>query len=898
MYNIKAWEEELGAKRILTRVLISITFCAFTLLFSTCGGGRQPSTPPSRRDPAEGRVNFSPAENVGSPGRPGLKPDVIRGNGKSVALADVLTELEDMPAPAGVDVDIFAQLKDELARQLSTYSESRWDPAEGRVNFSPALGAGLKPSVLLDKNKLVSKPPRGAKNVITDLKAGYSDEESLFTFRWPYQNVGDYDQNGIVSISDITPIAEHFSEQANEGNYWIDGTGDGVINIQDVTPIAEHFFSQVAGYLIEATGGEEGWTFVGEIPFSDSAKDASGKARFTLPVPAEMLSGFLRCRVVPVDSEANRGDPSNGVGIGIPVGVVTANPVSGEVPLLVTFDADASSDPDGGDIVYYEWDLDGDGTYGDVAGRESRVQFTYEVASPVDVSVKVTDDEAFKSNSEPILVDPLADQWIHTWGWNELNYVVSGDSYFYEVSYDRVSAISVDASGNVYGVGSVNPYGVASSNALVLKYDLGGRLKWAKTLSVPTDRDDYYSGPSLADILIGNDGNLVIIGMASQDPYHPPFPEWPMGSYLVLLKLTPDGDLLWKKKWALLDVDNPEFPMSEVRRIPSVVLDEADNIYVSFSVDGRRPVHADGVLQKYSPSGELLWEKFWGYPGVYGECSNPVILPEGNILLVVNTKPPSEPIFKPYFIKVTADGGILSSSTMTFTFPNLEHAGEVHEILGDGLGRVFVQGTFPSGVVDFLSLVDVNTWNIEWSRYLNREIELHSNPSTVPKAMFLSPTGDLMLLQVFNAVPPYDLRSLATVAKVTDAGVDVLSWGGYPTDIDEDFPVGWASSASIAFGPTGKLYIGGASGDVYGKSWQTFHYSVPWSDLALEVFPGNVDELTLPTLFGDLEGELVDLGEGIQDIGAEYFEDDVAEKISQLERNSDALVMKIDTNKL
>ncbi len=43
-----------------------------------------------------------------------------------------------------------------LARQLNRYSPSRRDPAEGRVNFSPAEKAGLKPSALRGKPKSVA----------------------------------------------------------------------------------------------------------------------------------------------------------------------------------------------------------------------------------------------------------------------------------------------------------------------------------------------------------------------------------------------------------------------------------------------------------------------------------------------------------------------------------------------------------------------------------------------------------------------------------------------------------------------------------------------------------------------------------------------------------------------
>jgi glucose/arabinose dehydrogenase len=48
-----------------------------------------------------------------------------------------------------------------------------------------------------------------------------------------------------------------------------------------------------------------------------------------------------------------------------PVAVAEANPASGAAPLAVSFDGRGSSDPDPGDTLSYDWDLDGDGAFGD-----------------------------------------------------------------------------------------------------------------------------------------------------------------------------------------------------------------------------------------------------------------------------------------------------------------------------------------------------------------------------------------------------------------------------------------------------------------------------------------------------------------------------------------------------
>ncbi|OPX22917.1 MAG: hypothetical protein B1H03_03115, partial [Planctomycetales bacterium 4484_113] len=76
------------------------------------------------------------------------------------------------------------------------------------------------------------------------------DGEGVFTLTWSYRNCGDYNQDGIVDIKDITPLAVHFGEFIDpDSGLWehpvcevIDGNADGAITILDITPLAANFF--------------------------------------------------------------------------------------------------------------------------------------------------------------------------------------------------------------------------------------------------------------------------------------------------------------------------------------------------------------------------------------------------------------------------------------------------------------------------------------------------------------------------------------------------------------------------------------------------------------------------------------------------------------------------------
>ncbi len=80
-----------------------------------------------------------------------------------------------------------------------------------------------------------------------------------------------------------------------------------------------------------------------------------------------------------------------------------ADQTSGSIPLTVNFDASDSSDPDG-EIVEYEWDLDGDGSYDD--GDDVEVSYTYEKYGTYTVKLRVTDNNGESNTMEmDIVVD-------------------------------------------------------------------------------------------------------------------------------------------------------------------------------------------------------------------------------------------------------------------------------------------------------------------------------------------------------------------------------------------------------------------------------------------------------------------------------------------------------------
>jgi glucose/arabinose dehydrogenase/PKD repeat protein len=93
---------------------------------------------------------------------------------------------------------------------------------------------------------------------------------------------------------------------------------------------------------------------------------------------------------------------------GAPSAAIQADRLSGRTPLTVSFTSTGTSDPDAGDLLTYEWDLEGDGAFDDATDRSAT--FTYSQSGTYDVSLRVTDTSgASATDTLTIHVSPPAE---------------------------------------------------------------------------------------------------------------------------------------------------------------------------------------------------------------------------------------------------------------------------------------------------------------------------------------------------------------------------------------------------------------------------------------------------------------------------------------------------------
>ena len=292
----------------------------------------------------------------------------------------------------------------------------------------------------IDPDKVTAAAPQGPGNAVFDLGLSVTDPDGAegllpptgIELSWTERQLGDYDQNGEVGISDLTPLGLYFSSAIdyddpadhNGIEHWptgdpaglgafnwrlarVDGDGNGELNIADITPIGMNWKATISGYRVyrKLDGGE--YELLPsmedpELPYTLTRpaieSDAPVRYAFSDVPPAD---GAYMYYVAPYHQAADdEGSPSNLVEAAfntvipeneLPVAVLTADPAAGTVPLLVSFDGSASSDADGG-LVRFEWDYDGDGIFDFDSVDVSTTEHSYSSLGEFAPTLRVTDN--------------------------------------------------------------------------------------------------------------------------------------------------------------------------------------------------------------------------------------------------------------------------------------------------------------------------------------------------------------------------------------------------------------------------------------------------------------------------------------------------------------------------
>ncbi len=295
----------MAGKTVFRLVQMSVML-AVLLVLSTCGGKSKGNTPSVPGIDAAQTDAQTPIE---------------------IPRDETLAELERMECPEGVEEALFDELKDALVEALKNScraaiygrrdSSRKDDGGDESPPYSDSSVDGDGHSMLCPY-KSVATPPTGEANRVNDLTIT-DNGDGTFTLSWHYKNLGDYDQNGTVGISDITPLAIHYGEEVAEGDTErnsiqavVDGSRNDIVDIADITPVAMNYGIECVTYSIRsALSYPEDIEETSEINTAPVAL-AEGDDRKIFSVELT-LSPLTYVAVAPVDAEGEFGELSNAV---------------------------------------------------------------------------------------------------------------------------------------------------------------------------------------------------------------------------------------------------------------------------------------------------------------------------------------------------------------------------------------------------------------------------------------------------------------------------------------------------------------------------------------------------------------------------------------------------------
>jgi len=419
----------LTCRRAVSRAQIAfLTTAALLLLLGGCSGSRQPagggmdeSNPASAA--SAGGLDLLRLNAVGEPvpDDAGLRLAVAEDGGHAVSLTS-------SPGQS-LYLEIEHSAREELQVELAPALQNR------ALLFSQRLDAGLLQLGLamlgehaLPANtellRLLPQPASGGFSPAQTVKSVsaapatpvadlHFDSADITTLSWTYYNNGDYDQNGLVTVGDITPVGLYFGRVLTDADWnearAADGDLNGAITVSDLTPIGVNFNRRVDRFAVResaAEGGPYSYVSGGTVLFSSAPLPGGGGPReFAFVVTSPTYENYYI--VAAYDGENQAEQHSNAAQFlpdNLPP-VVNATRTGGDTGkpgLMISFDASASLDPDGA-IDLFEWDPQGSGDW-IATGTTDTFDYYYGAPGEFTPRVRVTDDEGLAATAS---LDPL-----------------------------------------------------------------------------------------------------------------------------------------------------------------------------------------------------------------------------------------------------------------------------------------------------------------------------------------------------------------------------------------------------------------------------------------------------------------------------------------------------------
>jgi hypothetical protein len=212
---------------------------------------------------------------------------------------------------------------------------------------------------------------------------------------------------------------------------------------------------------------------------------------------------------------------------------------------------------------------------------------------------------------------------------------------------DQASALSVDATGNVYVTGySRGSAGLGSLDYATIKYDSSGNEIWAARYNGPGNEDDQASA-----LAVDPAGNVYVTGGSSNGSTISSYDSYDYAT----IKYDSSGNEIWVARY--------NGPSNGHDQASALAVNATGNVYVTGGIDGFTYYMPDAHLTirgfctiKYDSSGEELWVARYNGPGNGDDYASALAIDVGGNVYVTGGSVGSDGTYDYATIKYDSSG--------------------------------------------------------------------------------------------------------------------------------------------------------------------------------------------------------------------------------------------------